>query len=96
MVAPERSAAILRGRDDAVVPPGTLTLQLTFPPEVGGTYEVETSGSRESLARAVTAKYAEILKKGESAYDLADLDLERVVPGVDSRQRAVYAVEVVA
>lgn len=96
LAAPDRSAAILRGGDDVVVPPGALALRVTFPPEVSGTYEVETTGSRESLARAVAAKYGELLATGASGYDLADLDLERVVPGVDSRQRAVHTVEVAA
>jgi hypothetical protein len=96
LAAPERSAATLRGKDDVVAPPGALALRVTFPPGVSGTYEVETTGSRESLARAVAAKYGELLATGASGYDLADLDLERVVPGVDSRQRAVYTVEVAA
>lgn len=89
LAAPDRSAATLRGKAERVAPPGGLSLRITFPPEVSGTYEVVTSGSRESLARAVAAKYGELLEPGVSGYDLADLDLERVVPGDDG-----YAAEV--
>jgi hypothetical protein len=79
LAEPDRSAALLQGGSDPVVPAGPLRLQLDFPPDIAGTYLVTSPGTREGLARAVAETCRKLMADGQSQYDLSELDLERVV-----------------
>ncbi|GFR89081.1 hypothetical protein ElyMa_002534300 [Elysia marginata] len=79
LAEPNYSAKALHGKDDLVTPAGDLTLELAFPPEVAGSYTVVTSGSRESVAKAVARKYAELFAVIDTGYILADIDLVQII-----------------
>ena len=78
-----RSTETLLGGDDPVVPPGFITVELSEPPNFAGQYTIETTGTRASLANAISKQYQKLYDsdKGRSeTYDLSELDLVAVTP----------------
>ena len=80
---PARSARMLRGKADRVVPSGPIAVELFEPPEIAGRYIIKTAdGSRASLVHALAVKYRELFGASEQppGRDLSELGLARVSP----------------